>query len=682
MREDPPAAVPVLTLEGLDGVSARALLARHAGDLAPVVADELAATAAGNPLALIELPAMLSPDQRAGRAPRPDPPVPGREVGRAFAGRIDALPAPARTALLTVVAEGSGDLVPVARALAALGVDAGALERVEEARLLAIASERVTLAHPLVAAVAYHSAAPAERRRVHAALAPALGAQRGAWHLAAAAAGPSAEAAEALDHVAADAAARRAHATAAAALERAARLSPDDDGRAQRLLGAGSAALFAGHGAQAAALLGEAAVLAAHPALRLQAEFLRGHAEMWSGDVVKAGASLEHAAEGLAAADPTLAAGALADASMAAAATGDCREALRRAERAAALLGDGPSDARASVAGVLGWALALRGQVAQARPLLAETERLAASIDPRAPLALTLIMSLNVRILTEDHAGARRQALAMVAALREAGSLSAQPMPLLVAADAALRLGEWDAARIDFDEAVEIADATGQPGVKAHALSMRARLDGAAGRESRARAAVDEALAVAAPSGFGSVVLFAHASLGALELGLGRTEAALAALLEAQRLVEEHGMELATFVNWAPDLVEALVHAGRRDEAGAVATRFEAQARALGTPGALALAERCAGLLASDGGDAHFAAALAHHERSPAVFEQARTLLAHGRRLHRARRRAEAAGACTRRSRPSNASARSRGRPPRTPSCARPAAACAPRATG
>jgi DNA-binding NarL/FixJ family response regulator len=40
--------------------------------------------------------------------------------------------------------------------------------------------------------------------------------------------------------------------------------------------------------------------------------------------------------------------------------------------------------------------------------------------------------------------------------------------------------------------------------------------------------------------------------------------------------------------------------------------------------------------------DAPFAAALDHEERAGLPFERARTLLAHGRRLHRARRRAEA----------------------------------------
>jgi len=53
------------------------------------------------------------------------------------------------------------------------------------------------------------------------------------------------------------------------------------------------------------------------------------------------------------------------------------------------------------------------------------------------------------------------------------------------------------------------------------------------------------------------------------------------------------------------------------------------------------MAARCRGML-DDDFDAAFAEALALDDRRPLPFERARTLLAFGRRLHRARRRAEA----------------------------------------
>ena len=638
VREEPPAGVPILEVDRLGDTEAAALLARQG--VAPEVATELLAVAAGNPLALLELSAELTDDQREGRAPLPSPPVPGAAVRRAFAGRITTLSDAARTALLAVAAEGSGELAPIVQAL---GVDAATLQELEDAGLAAIAGHRIEPAHPLIAAVAYHDAAPAERRRVHAALAEALGPERGAWQLAAAAVGPDTRAADALERLAGEAEARRAHATAAAALEQAARLSPDGEARLRRLLAGGRAALVAGHGPLARALLAEAEETAPSPDLRIQAGHMLGHAEIWGGDVRTASEILERTAEAIAGVDPALGAGAMADASLAAAIAGEVRVALVRAERSLALLGDGgDAVARAHVLGNLIWLLILRGRAREAQPLLAELEQLASAVDPRSPVASSLLMATNARFPTEEHARARADALRMVGALREAGSMTAQVMPLVVAADCAARLGEWTSAESELAEAMQLAEETRQRGPLAQALTMRARLDAARGREAAARDAIASALAIAEPAGIGSVVGFAHAAAGFLELGLGNVQAAIDALVEVERRVEQHGVEEPTQIPWAPDLVEALVRAGQRDDAVRVERRLSRQAATVGTAGALALAARCAGLVATDAGDEHFAAAHAHHAASPNLFERGRTLLAHGTKLHRLRRQAEA----------------------------------------
>jgi hypothetical protein len=52
----------------VDGAGAAELLRHRAPDLAPPVAAAIAQAAAGNPLALAELPATLSAEQRAGAA--------------------------------------------------------------------------------------------------------------------------------------------------------------------------------------------------------------------------------------------------------------------------------------------------------------------------------------------------------------------------------------------------------------------------------------------------------------------------------------------------------------------------------------------------------------------------------------------------------------------------------------
>ena len=61
-----PAGVPELRLEPLDAASARLLFGRAAGDLTREVTEHLLQLAAGNPLALLELPRGLRPAQRLG----------------------------------------------------------------------------------------------------------------------------------------------------------------------------------------------------------------------------------------------------------------------------------------------------------------------------------------------------------------------------------------------------------------------------------------------------------------------------------------------------------------------------------------------------------------------------------------------------------------------------------------
>jgi DNA-binding CsgD family transcriptional regulator len=87
------------------------------------------------------------------------------------------------------------------------------------------------------------------------------------------------------------------------------------------------------------------------------------------------------------------------------------------------------------------------------------------------------------------------------------------------------------------------------------------------------------------------------------------------------------------------------VQAGRRRDAQRSLELLEAFANASTAPWALARVAHCHGLL-SDGtlAQARFEEALDHHERARRPFEQARTRLAYGAHLRRARRRVDARG--------------------------------------
>jgi DNA-binding CsgD family transcriptional regulator len=138
------------------------------------------------------------------------------------------------------------------------------------------------------------------------------------------------------------------------------------------------------------------------------------------------------------------------------------------------------------------------------------------------------------------------------------------------------------------------------------------------------------------------VLDWGRAALGFLELGSGRAEAAIAELERVEASVAQSGLEDPTFVPWAPDLVEAYVAAGWTSEAEAGADSLTRRAERAGSPLSLAFAARCRGMVATGGFEADFEEALGHHGRADAPFEAARTLLAYGSRLHRARRRVDA----------------------------------------
>jgi DNA-binding CsgD family transcriptional regulator len=105
----------------------------------------------------------------------------------------------------------------------------------------------------------------------------------------------------------------------------------------------------------------------------------------------------------------------------------------------------------------------------------------------------------------------------------------------------------------------------------------------------------------------------------------------------------ERGVDNPACLQWAPDLIEAYVHAGRREEANAELMILQRQATHTEGSWALAVAARCRGLLADeDSFDDCFAEALRWHDRTASPFERARTQLCQGERLRRSRRRVEA----------------------------------------
>ena len=337
------------------------------------VARRLVAATAGNPLALLELPGLLSPEELAGHEPLPDPLPVGRSVQRAFLRRVRALPAGTRR-LLTLAAASGGDVDVVARAGAALGVPASELEPAEEERVVRVRSGRVEFEHPLLRAAVYQAAGTAERREVHAALAEALAEDdedRRAWHLAASAAGTDEAVAAAVEHVALRARARGGYAAAAIAWERAARLSIVDREHGRRLAEAAWDHHRAGDLDRAVELIAQALALDPDEATWASTQRLRGRVESWRGRPAVAVDLLERAADSVTETCPGTAAMLLADAAMPCMLSGQVARALTVAERARELA-EVAGDERIRIAAAVhvGCALIAHGRSTEGVPLV------------------------------------------------------------------------------------------------------------------------------------------------------------------------------------------------------------------------------------------------------------------------------------------------------------------------
>ena len=186
------AGLPELVIGPLDDASAGALLDAFAPGLSPAVRDPLLQAAAGNPLALVELPVALGPDRLTGQSLHTDRLPLTARLERAFAARVRELPPQTRKLLLVAAANDSGSLAEVLHAgTLADGKPAalGDLGPAASARLVEVGDTAITFRHPLVRSGIYQQADPVERQAVHAALSEVLASEpdRSVWHQAAAA---------------------------------------------------------------------------------------------------------------------------------------------------------------------------------------------------------------------------------------------------------------------------------------------------------------------------------------------------------------------------------------------------------------------------------------------------------------------------------------------------------------
>ncbi|MEF3114055.1 ATP-binding protein [Streptomyces chrestomyceticus] len=237
----------------------RALLRRRHPDLAAATARRVLDEAAGNPLALTELPGRLEDEHRRGVVPLPERLPLGERLEALFAQGLRSLPAEAKRALLCTALDGAGTGAlpgPVPgqdRAEGVLGpIEAGGLARLDP-------TGRLVFRHSLVRSAVIAAASEADRRAAHRTLAGRLRADdpRRLLHEASAAEGPDERLAARLQEAGTRVALRGGDAEGALLLDRAASLSSDAGNRMRRLTWAAVMSARGGRLAYAAKLVGE-----------------------------------------------------------------------------------------------------------------------------------------------------------------------------------------------------------------------------------------------------------------------------------------------------------------------------------------------------------------------------------------------------------------------------------------
>ena len=271
-----------LDLPGVDRQAALDILAERRPGIVPQVRERIVGDARGNPLALCELAAGISPAQVEGGlsplglftgwARR------SRRADQLYGERLRALPERTRFLLLLAATDPAASLpellaaagaipasnsgpfavagaIPVSNSgpFAVAGATPADLEPAETARLVEVRPAGLTPRHLLILVAAYQSAPVSARIAAHRALAE-VSPERRAWHLAAAALGPDEQIARELEVIG-----------TSSALERAAELTTDPRPRARRYAAAAVAACDAGELRRAADLATRATELSADP---------------------------------------------------------------------------------------------------------------------------------------------------------------------------------------------------------------------------------------------------------------------------------------------------------------------------------------------------------------------------------------------------------------------------------
>ncbi|MEX5719523.1 LuxR C-terminal-related transcriptional regulator, partial [Geodermatophilus maliterrae] len=253
--------------------------------------------------------------------------------------------------------------------------------------------------------------------------------------------------------------------------------------------------------------------------------------------------------------------------------------------------------------------------------------------DPVDDHVLQPNLGVAAMLVDDDERGLRLHAEQLTAA-RRAGALSMVEHALTRGALFQLATGAWTQAAGAAAEALALTASTGHPGLTALPTAELAVLAALRGDDAERHLAEVAAIREAHPVGLGDL-LVVDLARWARGLRAGQPASALHHLEQ----ISSPGLRRMA----ALDRLEAAVRADRADLARAWLDELDAFATGTGAPAALAVVEHGRALLAGDdAAEEHLRRALQAHGTSLRLPDRARTHLALGEHLRRARRRVDA----------------------------------------
>ncbi|WP_411093604.1 AAA family ATPase [Streptomyces sp. 049-1] len=613
--------LPCLALDRLSHTDARKLLrAALPSSMEEAVVERIVAEARGNPLVLLDAVRGVSPLQLAG----------GYGVVASHLAEdagVASLAPDSWLLLLLAAAEPLGDPARLWRAAAHLGIASRAAEPLEWAGLVSFGAW-VTFRDPRLRWSVYGQASPAERRRVHDALArttdPATEPDRHLWHLAEALTGTDDGVGARLARCAGAAGERGGLAAAAAFLERAAVCTVTPSLRTQRAITAAQVSHAAGALDAAVRLLAVAELGPVEASDRARMKQLSARMAFDSTRDRASVAQLLESAKELESSEPSLAADAYLEAVAAATFTGNLDlfrtilpELARRQPRGASRLLE---------------SVALRysdGYAAAVEPLKFALKNLEQN-DGENPRSRLLVCLMAADLWDDDiwHEVTRTE----VERARAQGTRTILPYVLAHRALVKIQTGCLATGQALLDESKAMAEATGIPSFP----HIEALLSAWRGRE---HPAANGAGPASLEGGALSLAITKYAA-SVLHNGLGSYAGAAAAVRD---VVDSDSLELQGLL--LVELVEGAARSGETGTASVALERLCERTGLSGTDWALGVQARSRALLhEGTGAEGLYVEAIERLARSRIRTDLARAQLVYGEWLRRQGRRIDARG--------------------------------------